>query len=32
MDDLLQGLTGEERDGLERAVPGMRRVLASGAS
>lgn len=29
MDDLLQGLTDEERDGLKRAVPGMRRVLAA---
>ncbi|HEX6508028.1 MAG TPA: MarR family transcriptional regulator [Chloroflexota bacterium] len=28
MDDLLHGLSDEERDGLERAVPGMRRVLA----
>jgi DNA-binding MarR family transcriptional regulator len=29
MDDLLRGLTDDERDGLERAVPGMRRVLAA---
>jgi len=28
MEDLLGGLTEEERAGLERAVPGMRRVLA----
>jgi DNA-binding MarR family transcriptional regulator len=28
MDELLRGLTDEERTGLERAVPGMRRVLA----
>jgi DNA-binding MarR family transcriptional regulator len=27
MEDLLSGLTDEERAGLERAVPGMRRVL-----
>ena len=27
MDDLLAGLTEQERAGLERAVPGMRRVL-----
>jgi DNA-binding MarR family transcriptional regulator len=26
MDDLLSGMTTEEREGLERAVPGMRRV------
>ena len=28
MEDLLGGLTAEERAGLERAVPGMRRALA----
>jgi MarR family transcriptional regulator, organic hydroperoxide resistance regulator len=28
MDDLLGGLTDEERSGLEQAVPGLRRVLA----
>jgi MarR family transcriptional regulator, organic hydroperoxide resistance regulator len=28
MEDLLAGLTDEERAGFERAVPGMRRVLA----
>ena len=31
MDDLLRGLSDEERAGLERAVPGMRRVLTTRA-
>lgn len=31
MEDLLGGLTDEERAGLERAVPGMRRVLTAQA-
>jgi DNA-binding MarR family transcriptional regulator len=32
MEDMLRGLTDEERAGLERAVPGMRRVLVGDAS
>ena|SRR5947209_3237953 len=28
MDDLLEGLTDEERSGLKQAVPGLRRVLS----
>jgi DNA-binding MarR family transcriptional regulator len=32
MEDLLRGLTDEERAGLEQAVPGMRRVLTGNAT
>jgi hypothetical protein len=32
MDTLTAGLSDEERAGLEKAVPGMRRVLARGAA